>query len=144
MSWIDYKNAYDMVPHLWIKEIVSITRVAGNIGKLKTNSMEKWGTLLTTNGEQLGKVIIKRVIFQGDLFSPLLFVMAMIPLTLISKKVEAGFQFSGNMEKLNYLLLIDDIKLYGKDETELDRLVGMIKEYSDDIGIKFGLEGGEF
>ena len=59
MSWIDYKKAYDMVPHSWIKETLNITGVANNIKHLVTNSMGKWGTLLTCNGEELGKVEIK-------------------------------------------------------------------------------------
>ena len=80
MSWIDYKKAYDMVPHSWIKETLNITRVVKNIQDLLTNSMEKWGTLLSSNGNELGDVDIRRGMFLGDSFSPLLFVMAMIPL----------------------------------------------------------------
>ena len=140
MSWIDYKKAYDMVPHSSIIEILKITKVAGNIQALITNSMGKWGTLLTSNEDDLGKVAIKRGIFQGDSFSPLLFVMAMIPLTLILRNVEVGFRFCGSREKVNHLLFMDDLKLYGKDECELERLVGIVKEYSDDIGMKFGLD----
>ena len=140
MSWIDYKKAYDMVPHSWIKEVLNLTGVASNIQHLITNSMGKWGTLLTSNGKELGKVEIKRGIFQGYSFSPLLFVMAMIPLTIILRQVEAGFRFIGTREKVNHLLFMDDLKLYGKDEIELERLVGCVKEYSDDIGMKFGLD----
>ena len=140
MSWIDYKKAYDMVPHSWIKEILSLTGVAGNIQNLLTNSMESWGTVLSSNGNDLGKVVIKRGIFQGDSFSPLLFVMAMIPLTVLLRKIEAGYRFSGSRDKVNHLLFMDDLKLYGKDEEELDLLVSKVKEYSDDIGMQFGLD----
>ena len=31
MGWIDYKKAYDMVPHLWIKECLDLLGVAENI-----------------------------------------------------------------------------------------------------------------
>ena len=140
MSWIDYKKAYDMVPHSWIREILDITGVATNIQKLITNSMENWGTLLTSNGQELGKVDIRRGIFQGDSFSPLLFVMAMIPLTVILRKIEAGFRFGGSREKVNHLLFMDDLKLYGKNEAELEALIGVVFEYSDDIGMRFGLD----
>ena len=116
MSWIDYKKAYDMVPHSWIKEIQSRTGVAGNIIKLVTNRLENWATVLTCNGNELGKVDIKRGIFQGDSFSPLLFVMAMIPLSIILRKLEVGFRFSGSREKVNHLLFMDDLKLYGQNE----------------------------
>jgi len=56
MSWIDYKKAYDMVPHSWIKEIFQLTGVANNICGLINDSMVKWGTLLSSNGDDLGKV----------------------------------------------------------------------------------------
>ena len=39
MAWIDYKKAYDMVPHLWIIECLDLLRVAENIKSLLVNSM---------------------------------------------------------------------------------------------------------
>ena len=41
MDWIDYKKAYDMVPHLWIIECLDLFGVAENIKSLSVNSMEK-------------------------------------------------------------------------------------------------------
>ena len=138
MSWIKYKKAYDMVPHSLIKETLNITRVAKNIQHLLTNSMVKWGTLLSSNGNELGKVDIRRGIFQGDSFSPLLFVMAMITLTMILRQVNAGYRFSGSREKVNHLLFMDDLKLYGSCNEELESVVGVVKIFSDDVGMKFG------
>ena len=40
MSWIDYKKAYDMVPHSWIKEFLDLSAVDENIKTLLVNSME--------------------------------------------------------------------------------------------------------
>ena len=31
MAWVDYKKAYDMVPHSWIIESLKMAQVAGNI-----------------------------------------------------------------------------------------------------------------
>ena len=45
--------------------------------------MANWKTVLTSNQEVLGIVDIKRGIIQGDSLSPLLFVIIMIPLSLI-------------------------------------------------------------
>ena len=140
MSWIDYKKAYDIVPYSWIKEILHITGVAANIQNLLTNSMENWGTLLSSNGKELGKIVIKRGIFQGDSFSPLLFVMAMIILTMILRKVDAGYRFNRSREKVNHILFMDDLKFYGRSKEELEMLVEMVKLFSDDLGMKFGLE----
>ena len=49
--------------------------------------MKKWKTNLTVGGKNLGGVKIKRGIFQGDSLSPLLFIIALIPLSMILKKV---------------------------------------------------------
>ena len=129
-----------MVPHSWIKEIIHITGVAANIRHLLTNSMENWGTLLSSNGKELGKVVINRGIFQGDSNSPLTFVMAMIPLTMILRKVETGNRFNGSREKANHLLFMDDLKLYGRSKEQSKMLVEMVKLFSDDAGMKFGLK----
>ena len=42
MTWIDYKEAYDMVPHLWIIECLDLFGVAENIKSLLVNSIKKW------------------------------------------------------------------------------------------------------
>ena len=41
MTWIDYKKAYDMVPHSWIIECLDLFGVAENIKSLLVNNMEK-------------------------------------------------------------------------------------------------------
>ena len=43
---------------------------------------------------------IKRDIFQGDYLSPLVFVLAWIPLTLNLRNVKAAYEFSRSKEKI--------------------------------------------
>ena len=71
MAWIDYKEAYDMVPHSWILESLELANVADNVINFITRSMRNWNVDLTSCGEFLGKVNIRRGIFQGDSLSPL-------------------------------------------------------------------------
>ena len=40
LMWIDYKNAYDSVPHLWIQELMIIYKVNTHIVKFITRSMK--------------------------------------------------------------------------------------------------------
>ena len=110
LGWIDYKNACDMVPLPWILECLGLVGTAQNIKKLVANSLTGWKTELISNGQSLGNVDIKRGIFQGDSLSPLLYVITMIPLTLILRKCEAGYSY-GNNAKINHLLFMDDFKL---------------------------------
>ena len=46
--------------------------------------------MLTANGEALGEVEIKRGIFRGDSLSPLLFIMALISLTMLLGREDTG------------------------------------------------------
>ena len=56
MAWIDYRKAYDMVPHSWIVEMLGMVKVAGNVEGLLTRSMKDWKTVLTSNGVMLGDI----------------------------------------------------------------------------------------
>ena len=40
MAWIDYKKAYDMVPHSWVLEVMGMMGVAGNVDGLIRGGME--------------------------------------------------------------------------------------------------------
>ena len=57
--------------------------ISDNIRQFLNVAMNSWNTLLTVNGQILGQVRIQRGIFQDDSLSPLLFVAALIPLTII-------------------------------------------------------------
>ena len=139
MAWIDYRKAFDMVPHQWIISVLKHTKVAGNLTTLLENTMSNWKTELTCNSQTLCSVDIKRGIFQGDSLSPLLFIMAMIPLSFLLKRERYGYKMN-NSVVLNHLFYMDDLKLYGKTEQELEELVGIVHRFSEDIGMKFGFE----
>ena len=139
MAWVDYKKAYDMVPHSWLEECFRVFGIASNVDNLLVNSMKKWKTDLTFGGKSLGEVKIKRGIFQGDSLSPPLFIIALIPLSMILRKVSYAYEFKSGV-KLNHLLFMDDLKLYAKSETGLDSLVQTVHMFSNDIGMEFGVE----
>ena len=65
MAWIDYKKAYDMVPHSWILESLELVQVSNNILEFVKRSMANWQTELTSCRESLAKVNIRGWIFQG-------------------------------------------------------------------------------
>ena len=117
MAWVDYKKAYDMVPHSWILECMRLYGVSDSVTNFLKRSMSKWMVQLTSCGEILGTVNIRRGIFQGDSLSPLLFVNCMIPLTEILRKVKMGYTLDGI--KINHLFFMDDLKLFGKNEMKL-------------------------
>ena len=139
VAWIDYKKAYDMVPHSRIVECLGMVGVSEQIKHFLSESMKAWRVDLTCNNQYLGRVDIKRGIFQGDSLSPLLFVLLLF-YYVISDKSESAYQFSSTKEKINLLLFMDDLKLYAKNEKGLDSLVQTVRIFSDDIGMEFGID----
>ena len=139
MAWIDYKNAYDMVPHSWILESLELVQVSDSILKFIKRSMAKWQTELTSCGESLAKVNSGRGVFQGDSLSPLLFPICRIPLTHVLCKAKARYTLGGG-EKINHLLFMGDLKLYGKSENEIKGLVFTVEVFIQDIDMKFGIK----
>ena len=105
--------------------------IAENLRTFLQKSMQQWRLSLTANGEDLGEVNVKRRIFQRDSLLPLLFVLSMVPLSLILKKVNACY--------INHLLFIDDLKLYAKSEEQTNTLVRTVYVFSNDIGMEFGI-----
>ena len=69
---------------------------------------------MTAGGRRLAEANIQRGIFQGDALSPLLFIIAMMPLNQILRKCTAGYKLSRSQEKVNHLMYMDDIKLFAK------------------------------
>ena len=123
MAWIDNRKAYDLVSHGRVNECMEMFGIAKNLRTFLKKKMQQWGLSLTTNGEDLGEVNVKRRIFQGDNLSPLLFVLKMVPLPLILKKVNACYKWGKKEYKLNHLLFMDDLKLYAKNEEQTNALV---------------------
>ena len=103
MAWIDYKKAYDMVPHSWISECLEMFGIANNVQDFLNNSMKSWKLELNASEKTLGEVDIRRGIFQGDSLSQLLFVLSMVPLTWLLRRAKAGYEWGNKGLKLNHL-----------------------------------------
>ena len=67
-----------------------------------------------------------------------MFVLALIPLSLILRKVKAAYEFLESKEKINDLLFMDDLKLYSRSEKGLNSLVQTVRVFSEDVGMEFG------
>ena len=55
----------------------------------------------------------------GDVLSPLLFDIAMMPLNHILRKCTNEYKLSKSLEKINHLMYKDETKLLAKNEKEL-------------------------
>ena len=94
---------------------------------------------MSSNGSDLCEVEVNRGIFQGDNLPSLIFVICMVPLSLLLRKVKASYEWGRKEFKLNSLLFMDDLKLFGKSEDQIDRLVQTVFIFSEDIGMRCGV-----
>ena len=146
MAWIDYKKAYDSVPHSWIIKVLEVYRINPHIIQCISESMNLWNTTLTlasdANSMTVEGVRIKRGIFQGDSLSPLLFCLALNPVCSLLQATNFGYRYHGNdvAATINHLVYMDDIKLYARNDDELQKLITVVKQFSDDIRMEFGIE----
>ena len=120
MGWIDYKKAYD-------KMVRAMYKIPDEVIKLIEKATETWRVELTTRGKTLAEVKIQRGIFQGDALSPLLFVIPMMALNHIFRKCTAGYRLSKSKEKILNFMYMDDIKLFAKNEKELETLIQTVR-----------------
>ena len=69
-----------------------------------------------------------------------MFVLALIPLSLILRKAKAAYEFSESKEKIDHLLFMDNLKLYSRSEKRFDSLVQTARVFSEDLGMEFVIE----
>ena len=115
-----------MIPHSWILQSLGLVQVSENNVEFIRKSMRNWNTNLTSRREYLANVPIRKDIFQGNSLSPLLFVICMISLTKILRKLKSGYTLK-NGEKFNLLLFMDDLKTFAKIEHEVNGLVSKVQ-----------------
>ena len=72
--------------------------------------------------------------------SPLLFVIIMTPLSLILTDTRAAYRLKKEGCKINHLLFLDDLKLYGKNGNQIDSLVQTVCSYSENIEMRFSID----
>ena len=111
-----------------------MNKISNKVINFITETMKNRKVELTAREKTL------RGIFQGDELSPLLFVIAMIPLIYILRNCAVGHKLTKLKRKINHLIYMDKIKLSAKNEKELETLIRTIGIYSHDIGMDFGMK----
>ena len=143
VAWIDFKKAYDSVPHSWLVESLKLYKVNHRVVKLLENLMKLWNTKLIirgTEGYETSSIQVRRGIFQGDSLSPIWFCLALNPLSSMLQSSPYGYKIDPlTNTKITHLLYMDDIKLYASNADQLQSMLEMVKRFSDSICMEFGL-----
>lgn len=122
MAWIDFRRSHYMNPHLWIIECLDSFGIARNVTYFLKRSRMRGKTEQDSSRKILGTLAIRRGAFQGDSLSPLLFVLCMVTLILVLRNPNLGFELKGKSQTISFLVM-DDLKLYGRNESQVSSLV---------------------
>lgn len=95
-AWINYKKAFDSVPHAWLLEVRQLYGLNRLFIDFLRKTMSQWKIDLTLRHNQGSTIIpdinIKTGIFQGDSRSPLLFSLALAPLSMLLNDNNSGYE----------------------------------------------------
>lgn len=146
-TYIDYKKAFDSIPHSWLIQVLEIYKINPIIISFLRNIMTHWQTTLKLknphNFVTTRQIAIKKGIYQGDSLSPLWFCLALNPLSHQLHNDRAGYRIKqqDNTETIiSHLIYMDDIKLYAKNDKEMKKLIDTTTIFSNDISMQFGLD----
>ena len=135
-AWIDYRKAFDSVPHDWILKTLDLYKISPVISQFLKSAMDKWDTRLFLSHQdgnlESSYLKIKRGIFQGDSLSPLLFCLCLTPLSSELNNTKSGYKMYDR--SINHLFYMDDLKLFARNDRELEGLLAIVKQFSDDKG----------
>ena len=80
-------------------------------------------------------------IFQGDCTSGFLFILCLLPLSLLLKRSGLGYRINTNdLKVISHLLFMDDLKLYAANDNHLNDMINIMKRFSNDISMAFGFD----
>ena len=85
-----------------------------------------------------GDININSGTFQGDSLSPILFCVTLIPLSKLLNNTGYDYKICDNT--INHLFYMDDLKLFAKNDQQLQGLLNIVKQFSDDIQMEFALD----
>ena len=142
--WLDYKKAFDSVPHSWLIRSLELAKIPERIINAIKQLMFKWKTKVYLYGENKNLesdfINYLRGILQGDTLSLILFVLSVNPLSFLLNKYE-GYKSTtvGKDKNITHLFFVDDVKLYAASMAKMIMMLELVTQFSSDIGMNFGV-----
>ena len=118
MTCIDYKKAYDIVLQSWTVDCLKLYNISDEDIKSIERTMKNWRVEPTAGGKSFAITICE----SGN-----------------ATQCTGGYKLIKSQEKINFQIYMDNIKLCGIREKELELLIQAVKIYSQDIGMESGI-----
>jgi len=143
VGWLDFRKAFDSVAHGWLVEVLRLYKFSPVIISYFQHVTSQWRTqlkLMAPDGaSSLSRPIrIAKGIFQGDSASPLLFCLAINPISQELQRSGLGYKCGSGLNRLvvSHLLYMDDMKVFAPSSSTLASLINRVEIMAEDIGLK--------
>ena len=130
-AWIDYKKAFNSVPHDWIIKILKIHKLDATIVKFFEHIMPNWKTSMVLNHKN-GKITTPFIWFKQLASSK---VTAHQDLSSFSPSyhypgycVKSTLATLWNQKKISHLYFMDDLKLFASNDSQLESQIKIVKK----------------
>ena len=140
--WLDYKKAFDSVPHEWLIYALKLAKVRPQLVSSIEHLITQWCTVVHLGGENdsITTDIIQfmKGILQGDSLSVLLFILTVNPLSFLFRNLK-GYQYGTKRNSnVTHNFFVDDLKLYANNINTTRKLLDLVTIFSKDTGMTFG------
>ena len=141
--WMDYKKAFDSVPHDWLLKALELAKVPPDTIEAIKRLSKGWetkATLQATNGTiETDSIKYRRGILQGDSLSVIFYVLSVNPASFLLERTQQGYELGEAFRQIiNHLFFVDDLKLYARSKQMAMLLLDIITTFTNDVGMKFG------
>lgn len=135
-AWIDFKKAFDSISHEYMEFLIDSVGIPKGIRNFLKAGMAGWRTTLTLNGEKVGAIRVRSGVYQGDSLSPLLFCLAISPISDLLKRRVDPYVSSGRKFYISHTYYVDDLKLYTHTRAAMTQALEIVQRFSDSIGLE--------
>lgn len=142
VAWIDFKKAFDVIPHRWIRKCLRLVKAPELVLRGLDKVMTKWASSLevrSRDGEVSRRLVkFRRGVFQGDTLSPLLFGLAVAPLSAMLGS-GGGFSSAFQPRPITHTMFMDDLKVYEESPEELEATISKVEGLARAVGMTLGV-----
>ena len=138
VAWIDFRKAFDSISHEWLLTMLELYRFSAATVECIRSLLPSWRTrLMLPDGTLNRSLTIKRGIFQGDSLSPLLFCLALNPISMELQQAGAGYGCGppGARRPVSHLWYMDDLKLFAPNQQQLSSMSTLVASIAGDFGL---------